>query len=127
MAEKSNGIVIETSGRMYVSEYGEPLYKTVGRTVGGYIEIVRPRRLPGEYCMLINEDGKLIGLPINVVGSSLYGYESHGDPIMGDIVLMKEGIRNGDPDIIGLTETDIRCLRDWLMEVYGDKIQEVNT
>ena len=127
MSEKFNGIVIETSGRMYVSEYGEPLCKTVGRTVGGYIEIVRPYRLPRPYCMLINEDGKITDLPINEVGSSLYGYESHGDPIVGDIVLMKEGLYNGEPDIIGLTETDIRYLRDWLMERYGDKIKEVNT
>ena len=77
--------------------------------------------------MLINEDGKITDLPINEVGSSLYGYESHGDPIVGDIVLMKEGLCNGEPDIIGLTETDIRYLRDWLMEKYGDWLQEVNT
>ena len=127
MSEKFNGIVIETSGRMYVSEYGEPLYKTVGRTVSGNIEIVRPHRLPRPYCMIVNEDGLLLALPINEIGSGIYGYNVHGMIVMGDVVIMKEGICNGEPDIIGLTETDIRYLRDWLMEAYGDKIQEVNT
>lgn len=125
MAEKMKGIVIETSGRMYVSEYGEPLYKTVGQTVGGYIEIVHPRGLPHPYVMIVNEEGRIIDLPINETGSALYGYALHGEPIMGDVVLMKEGMRNGERDIIGLMDTDICCLRDWLLARYNGQIQEV--
>lgn len=113
---KMDALVIETSGRMYISKYGEPLYKTVGRTVGGYIEVVHPRGLPHPYVMIVNEEGRIIDLPINEVGSALYGYAQHGEPIMEDIVLMKEGLRNGEPDIIGLTDADIRFLTTYIAE-----------
>lgn len=112
---KMNALVIETSGRMYISKYGEPLYKTVG----GDIEIVHPCRLPHPYCMLVNEDGKMIDLPINVIGSRLYGYAFHGDPIVGDIVLMQEGMRNGELDIVGLTDANI----DFLFNLLQDEVK----
>lgn len=37
------GIVITASGCWFEQEFDEPLYKSVGKAVGGYIEIVYPR------------------------------------------------------------------------------------
>lgn len=89
-------------------EYGEPLYKTVGNDVGGYIEIVRPKHLPRPYVMIVNEEGLLLRLPWNMAGSLLYG-----EGIAGNIVIMREGFtEDGEPDILGLEEDDIDRLAE---------------
>ena len=89
-------------------EYGEPLYRTVGEDVEGYIEIVRPGGLPRPYVMIVNEEGLLRRLPWNVVGCNLYG-----DGIAGNIVIMREGFNeDGEPDILGLTDEDVHKLAE---------------
>jgi hypothetical protein len=51
--------------------------------VGGYIEIVRTHT--GDF-MVLNEEGKLQGLPINEVATERYQYGTH-DPVVGDVVI----------------------------------------
>ena len=82
----------------------EPLYKSAGREVGGYIEVVHPRRLESPFCILVNEEGLLQCLEANEVGSYWYGTDLHGCCIVGNIVVMKDGFTDGEPDIVGLTE-----------------------
>lgn len=110
------GIVIKTDGDMSVKEFGEPLYQTVGAEVGGHIEIVFPRGLLKPYLMVVNEEGLLQNLKLNGIGSVLYGTPKHGQPIVGNVVIMKGGIVNGEPDIVGLNDDEIReTLLPWLM------------
>jgi hypothetical protein len=52
--------------------------------VGGYIQIVKTR---DSRMMIINEEGKVNGLPYNEIATSLYIYGNH-DPIMGDVVVL---------------------------------------
>ena len=112
------GLVITTDNKVHVEDYGNPLYKTVGQTVAGYIEIVHPRYLPRPYMLVINEEGKLIDLPINKTGSVLYGCDiDHGEPIVGDLVIMKDGYVNGEPDIVGLDDEDIPRILSLLARV----------
>lgn len=107
------GIVITTKNEMRVQEFSEPAHKSIGDAVGGWIEIVCPVRLKRPYCMIVNEEGVLLNLPINSFGSFLYGTDYHGDPMLGDIVLLKEGINSdGERDILGLDEQDIKYLCD---------------
>ena len=107
------GIVITTKNEMRVQEFSEPAHKSIGEAVGGWIEIVRPVRLKRPYCMIVNEEGALINLPRNIFGSFLYGTNYHGNWILGDIVLLKEGINSdGERDILGLDEQDIKYLSD---------------
>lgn len=107
------GIVITTKDEMRVQEFSEPAHKSIGEAVGGWIEVVHPVRLKRPYCMIVNEEGALINLPRNIFGSFLYGTNYHGNWILGDIVLLKEGINSdGDRDILGLDEQDINYLRD---------------
>lgn len=108
------GILITTDGKVSVEEYDDPLYKTVGEAVGGYIEVVHPRGLRRPYLMIVNEDGLNLGLPVNTIGSLLYGTQEHGHPIVGNAVVMKEGKRLGEPDIVGITLDD-NVLADLLM------------
>lgn len=104
------GLVIKTNGFMRTEEYSEPLYETIGKSVGGYIEVVHPRLLPPPYCMVVNEEGLLLNLPLNRAGCVLYETMIHGSPIVGDIVLLKEGFTKGERDFIGLDDEDIKIL-----------------
>lgn len=118
------GIVITTKYEMRVQEFSEPAYKSIGEAVDGWIEIVHPVRLGRPYCMVVNEEGLLRNLPMNVLGSYLYGTDTHGSPIAGNIVLLKEGINSdGEYDLLGLTEQDIEYLRNMVSTVSGGQIK----
>lgn len=54
------GLVITTENKMQVREFDEPAYETIGKTVGGWIEVVHPKLLPAPYCMIVNEEGLLL-------------------------------------------------------------------
>ena len=101
------GVVVTTDLDIRVEDFAEPLYKTVGAAVDGYIEHVRPMRLKEPFCMVVNDEGRLRGLSRNLVGSFLYGTDLHGEPVVGNIVIMKDGYRNGEPDIVGLTDEEV--------------------
>lgn len=60
--------------------------------------------------MIVNEEGLLCSLLLNPVGCALYDTLGCGIPIVGTIVLMKEGIVNGELDIVGLDDHDIQTL-----------------
>lgn len=105
------GIVVTTDLEIRIEEFSDPLYKTVGSAVGGYIEHVRPARLRHPYCMIVNEEGRLLDLPLNYVGSYFYGTDQHGEPIVGNIVIMKDGYRNGEPDIVGLDDSEVERVK----------------
>lgn len=118
------GIVVTTKNEMRVQEFSEPAHKSIGEAVGGWIEIVRPARLERPYCMIVNDEGVLLNLPMNMFGSFLYGTGYHGNPILGDIVLLKEGINSdGEPDILGLDEQDIKYLCDMVSTKNGREVK----
>lgn len=118
------GIVITTKNEMRVQEFSKPVHKSIGDAVGGWIEVVHPKRLEYPYCMVVNEEGVLRKLPINSFGSFLYGTDTHGWPIAGDAVLMKEGYNSdGKLDILGLDEQDIKYLCDMVSTVSSGDIK----
>lgn len=119
------GIVITTKNEMRVQEFSEPAHKSIGDAVGGWIEIVHPKRLEYPYCMVVNEEGVLRKLPINSFGSFLYGTDTHGWPIAGNAVLMKEGYNSdGELDILGLDEQDIKYLCDMVSAESDGEIKQ---
>lgn len=118
------GLVVTAKKTMRVQEFSEPAHLSIGDAVGGWIEIVHPVRLEQPYCMIVNEEGVLLNLPINSFGSFLYGMDYHGNPILGDIVLVKEGIdSDGERDILGLDEQDIKGLCDMVSTESGGEIK----
>lgn len=119
------GIVVTTSNTMYVKDFGEPLYKSLGKEVGGHIEVVHPRRLEAPFIMIVNEEGRLEGLPLNTLGSFLYGAPIHGEPIVGNIIILQEGFVNGEWDIIGLDDDLARNMIDQISDITDGKITEV--
>lgn len=100
------GIIITTENKVEIKDFDEPLYKSVGAAVGGHIELVHPIGLADPYVMIVNEEGLIYELPLNVLGCVLYGTHNHGQPIVGDIVVMKTGWTDDGPDIVGLEDQE---------------------
>lgn len=121
------GVVFTPDEKMCVQDFGSPLYESVGKAVGGWIEIVHPRRLPSPYCMIVNEEGLLLDLPVNPLGCVLCQTMTHGFPIVGNIVVMKEGYVDGELDIVGLTEEEIAEIKEMAMTISDGSIEEVET
>lgn len=67
--------------------------------IGGWIEIVRPHAMRSlEHVLVIDEEGRLKDLPVNIRASYLYGTFSdehrkgHGQPICGLAIIISEGM-----------------------------------
>ncbi len=121
------GVVFTPDEKMYVRDFGLPLLESVGEAVGGWIEIVHPHGLKAPYCMIVNEEGLLEDLPLNPLGCVLYQTMTHGFPIVGNIVVMKEGYVDGELDIVGLTEEEIAEIKEMAMTISDGSIEEVET
>lgn len=122
------GVVVNTKNEMYVKDFAQPLYETIGKEVGGWIEVVHPVGLkwaPSNLCFVCNEEGLMYNLPLNLFGSVLYGFHIHGNPIVGNIVFMREGMVDGEPDFVELTDTDIEWIKKLACEVSDGEIREV--
>lgn len=100
-----------TDGRVSIETVESTGYRILQNLIGGSIEHVLPRRLPRPYCMLVDEEGLIKGLPLNFFGSYLYETDIHGQPIVGDILLAKDVEVNLGGDIVGLTDEDITVLQ----------------
>ena len=109
------GVVVTTDLEIRIEGFSDPLYKTVGSAVGGYIEHVKPARLRHPYCMIVNEEGRLLDLPLNPIGSFFYGTDKHGEPIAGNIVIMKDGYRDGERDVVGLDDVEAEAIKNIIL------------
>ena len=114
----------DTCCDMTIVELAAPLHKSLQNELNGYFETVNPKRLKQPFCMIVDEEGLLKGLPDNPVGSYLYATDEHGSRIVGDILIMKwhngaEGI-----DLVGLDDQDITNLADKLKEM-ADVFKEI--
>lgn len=120
------GLIITTDNIIRTKDFPAPAYKSVGEAVGGYIEIVHPKRLASPYCMVINVEGLLRHLPLNLYGCYLYCTDLHGNPIVGNIVILKEGWVNGERDFTGLSDDECAAFAEQIEEwSNGDIHREV--
>jgi hypothetical protein len=86
----NNGIakLIKTDGTMVSIEPADGKAFTLEelqKFVGGYIQIIRPPSRVGAL-LVVNEEGRLIGLPFNPAASLIY----EKDEIVGDAVLCRD-------------------------------------
>ena len=112
-------LVVNTKNEIRRVEYDPPHYDVIKEAVGGWYEHVHPVGLDHPYSMMVNEEGLLLGLPMNRLGSELYGTPRHGQPIVGDIVFLKDGYDGGEPDVVGLTEDEAQTLGDKFVKMTG--------
>lgn len=115
------GLVVTTENEVLVKEFDQPLNESIGEAVGGYIEIVHPRDLAYPFTMIVNEEGLMQNLPLNLVGSYLYETHKHGHPIVGNIVIMAEGMTPSGYDITGLPDDAIESLKNQISQILGGK------
>lgn len=109
------GIVISTDNKLSIREFEEPMYKSIGAVVGGYIEVVHPDGLEQPLVMIVNEEGLLLDLPLNKLGCHLYRTHEHCQPIVGDIVIMQIVNTDDGPDIGGLEDNLSINIADQIM------------
>ena len=83
-------------------------YRNIQKHVGGLFEVIDIPRT--DACLFCNEEGKIIGLPLNVRATEfLYAHRSEYigyDAIMGDVLVLGDADENGDT---------MSC-PDWLIE-----------
>lgn len=80
---KADGTIVDypPAGKQYTLE-------ELQQAVGGYIEIVHVGR---SHLMVVNEEGKLTGLPFNPLATELYGADPSWDHIVGDALVCRDG------------------------------------
>lgn len=102
--------------KMEIVDIAEPVdLCQLGQMIGAdYVQIVRAKRLPDSYVMIVDEDGKLKENSVNVPCSVLYGADVHGDPIVGNALIMQEVYGLKGPELAGLTEKDAAAVVDTL-------------
>ena len=92
-------------------------YEGLRSHFNGYPETVKPRRLDQPFCMLVDDAGKLKGLPVNEFASWLYEADRHGSYIVGDAFIMKQEWGEDGYDLVGLDAPDIHQI----VKKYGLK------
>ena len=65
---------VTTDGKVFSMKTEHDLLKMAQEAAGGYIEIVHPINLPGPFCMIVDDEGRLKQKPFNEIASILYGY-----------------------------------------------------
>ena len=108
---------ITTSNVLDVIDIDPPIYEGLNQLIGDFFEIVRSKGLEQPYVMIVDKRGLLKNLPYNCVGSALYGTPKHGNPIAGDIVIMREELCSDGYDLAGLDGQDIPKLINYLNDV----------
>lgn len=98
--------------------------------VGDYHDMARKIGCTGIERVRVDEDKALVvdgefrytTKPINEVASRLYGFGiRHGDPIMGDCLLMFEGFVDDGVDFL---DSDTDALSAWVAEKMGEQAPE---
>ena len=85
-------IGIKSDGTLYkILSQETPTLEDLQALVGGYIEVI-PTRLPRPHrpMMVINEEGKLLGLPRNEIATIIGITSGIEDEVVGDAVLVLE-------------------------------------
>ena len=106
--------------KMEIVDIAEPIdLQQLGQLIGAdYVEIVKAHRLPDGYVMIVDEDGKLKPNCVNAACSFLYGADGHGDPIVGNALILQETYGLQGPELSGLEEDDAAVI----VMLYGGGI-----
>lgn len=90
MAEQMNYTIYKASGQEVHLKAEELDLETMQKAVEGYIELVN---LHNGFFMVVNEEGHLLGLPINEKATGIYQYATGGnDAIVGNAIVAPESM-----------------------------------
>ena len=83
-------VKITPENKIFMVDVNFDNWESLAKQVGGYIETVRTQIMNDffgeQIVMIVHEEGILKKLPVNAVGSYMYGTHEHGHPIVGNIV-----------------------------------------
>lgn len=116
-------LVVSAENDIRRVEYDPPHYDVLHEAVGGWYEHVHPIGLKRPYSIMVNEEGLLLKLPMNMLGSILYGTKVHGQPIVGNIVLVKDGYYDGEPDVVGMDAEEAQRVGDEIVKLTCGKVR----
>ena len=88
---KQKTVKVTTDNKVSIIDVDFSSLKDIQRAIGGGFETVHTSLMSDYFrdlsvIMLVDEEGILKGLPMNVIGSALYGTQKHGNPIVGDVI-----------------------------------------
>jgi len=101
-------ILIKTDQTVSIKEISG--YADLYKYYKGFPSTVNPRGLDRPFCMIVDDAGLLHGLPVNAFGTMLYGATKHGNPIVGDIFLIKQKWGSDGYGLVGLSDDEINLL-----------------
>ena len=106
----TNGLVMPVELDLANHEYK---YQAMNAAIGSnLIDIVHAAHLPDPYCLVVDDEGLLTEKPVvNVVASYLYGTADHGQPLCGDVLIMKDEWTADGLDTVGLDDADFDTVR----------------
>ena len=119
---KEKAIVVTADNRAFIRDIeviDGSMLNDLWAIVDGYIEIVRPTGLEEPLCLVCDEEGLLKGKALNVFASLVYGVLDHGNPIVGDVVILHEGFRDGEPDLVGIPDDSVDGLYNRILAGYS--------
>lgn len=89
-----------------VSTDNPHLFWYYGQINADSIEIVRGFADRSKQVMVVDEEGLINGSAVNPIASLLYGHV-----ICGTVLIAREDLRNGEPDIVGFTIEQVTAAR----------------
>lgn len=100
-------VKVTTDNKISVIDVNFNDFRAIQRAIGGHFETVHTQLMADYFhdpsvIMLVDEEGLIKELPLNRVGSTLYGTARHGNPIVGDLIF---GIVAGE-DIVGIPDPE---------------------
>ena len=110
-------IKITPDSRLSIIDIDLNNYKDIQEAIGGHFETVKTQRLfdyrHSPLMLLVDEEGLLKDLPLNLAGCYFYGTDRHGCSIVGPILFaVPDGEYLRAPD-------DVQGLADQLMKDFG--------
>lgn len=69
-----------------------------------FYERVKPLRLNPGLSMLVDEEGLIKRLPVNLLASYLYATDKHGSPICGNVVIVGERMSTDGIEFCGIPD-----------------------
>lgn len=78
-----------------------------------------------EYCLIFDDEFLLKGKAIlNPIASYLYGYQEHGQPLCGNVLVMKNYFTPEEEiDTVGLSDEDVNIIQNFIARNL-DKIRQ---
>ena len=93
-------VKVTTDNKISVIDVNFNDFRAIQRAIGGHFETVHTQLMADYFkdpsvIMLVDEEGLIKELPLNPVGSALYGTAKHGIPLVGNLIFAQirgEGI-----------------------------------